>query len=178
MNMTATAPVQLGFAHRLQLGARRMLIPLEFVAVTLDLDEDAAVELAESAALWPAWNLATREDGRRRKIHVWRGSLATVGRDSVEPWMAGESHGSTESRPTLCSVIAEVLPAAFNRSPETAYIRGTELAWRFCCSMDLIADLIAEGEIQQVGERSRPKETPIVSWLSVRDFLTRRELGR
>jgi hypothetical protein len=56
-------------------------------------------------------------------------------------------------------------------------VRATELAWRFCCSKDLIARLIAQGEITAGRDaRRKAKESPKILYASVTEFLKRRLL--
>jgi hypothetical protein len=164
---------QLGFSHRLKLGPRRMLIPLEFCMVTFSRDEDQVLELVENGVLAPSWNLATRADGRRRKIHIWRGAVEDY--DPEDDNLGGVA--APPHRAELDDIIDLCLPSDL-RSPtsELSSVRGTELAWRFCCSMDLIADLIRDGELAQAGPAARPKESPQILRASVTQFLRRRAL--
>ena len=151
----------------LPLGARRMLIPLEVAMVALDTDEDGVAAMAEDGTLWPCWNLAAR------KIHVWRKCL----------------EGNDIPRGSLDRIIAEALPRPVQNREELDWlfgkdapgpppvVRATELAWRFCCSKDLIARLIAQGEITAGRDaRRKAKESPKILYASVTEFLKRRLL--
>jgi hypothetical protein len=141
-----------------------MLLPLVFFEVMAGLDAEGARAACEDGTLWPAWNLATLTgEHHRLALHVWRGA--------VEQWQPGRI---SAPKGNLDDVIARVLPSPSLASGGPATVAVTELAFRWCCSAELIADLIRAGELRTFGKRAVPNATPRVLHSSVVDFLKRR----
>jgi hypothetical protein len=163
--MTALSPSQStpppGRTFRLP--GRRLLLPVIFVMVLLSIDENKALELAESGALW-AFNLSARADGRR-KVHYFRNSIELYN-PAAGP---GRRTGSLEH------VIASVLPSISGQGVGVPTVRGSELAWRWCLSQGTVANLIGNGDLREVGQRSG-SESPRISIDSAAQFLARRSL--
>lgn len=162
MNAAATIPATSTTAIRVH--PRRMLLPLIFFEIVGGLDAEAARGACEDGSLWPSFNLAAATgSGHRLELHVWRGALENCqpGRD-VKP------------RGDLNRIIAAVLPWPGTPSANPATVGATELAFRFCCSISLIGELIRAGEIAVLGKPPGPKITPRVSCSSAVEFLKRR----
>lgn len=160
--MTQTAPIVKAPAPPL-IPARRKLLPLSFVEVLLSIDEDKALEMAESGELWPAFNLARCIDGKR-KIHVWRGAIEQ---------RLKQTPGKTTD--TFEAIVTSILPPLGMTPAASAIIRGAELAWQFCLSRAAIANLIGAGELREVGRHNPVMESPRISYNSVAEFLKRRQ---
>jgi hypothetical protein len=131
--------------------------------VLLGIDADHANWLAEDGTLWPAFDLSS-PGSMRQKIHVFRDSLL-------------DYHLDGKFKPTigLDQGIDLILPALLNAKPETAIVRATELAFRFCLCAESITKLIIAGELREVGSHSSP-QTPQISRASIVAFLKRRAI--
>jgi hypothetical protein len=159
MTSIATTP-----ANSIRLHPRRFLLPLAFFLVFSGLDEDSGRKLCEDGSLWPAFNLATGiGEGHRLALHVWR--------EAVLQWPPSQA---VRLNGDLDKIIAAVLPSQSPGSGSQAAIGATELAFRFCCSVDLIANLVRSGELRTFGKPSRPKATPRILQSSAVEFLKRR----
>jgi hypothetical protein len=121
--------------------------------------------LVDDFKLWPAFNLATSMDGRR-KIHLWRGCV-----EQYEP-------GRKMRRGKLADIIAAILPPLGSKPAATETVRGSELTFRFCCCHNRIADLVCAGELCEVGRHSPVSQTPRISYASAAKFLESRVICR
>ena len=114
----------------LPLPARKPLLTLSTVSTLLDLRRQAVVEACAEGTLAWAWDFATR-GAQRSELRVWRGSVAawrqTQGRDGAAHMPEAEG-------------LAELLPGHYDP-------RSSEITYRWEISRDLLADLIATGEI-------------------------------
>jgi hypothetical protein len=156
------SPISPPTGRTFRLPGRRLLLPVIFVMVLLSIDENKALELAESGAVW-AFNLSARADGRR-KVHFFRDSIELYNPTA----MPGRRTGTIEH------VIASVLPS-IGQGVGVATIRASELSWRWCLSQGSVANLIDSGDLHEIGQRSG-SESPRISRDSAAQFLNRRAI--
>jgi hypothetical protein len=147
----------------LRLDARRKLLPLAFFCVVSGIEMREAAILAEERTLFPCFNFATHENGRR-ELRVWRGA--------VESWTPD---GPSVPKPDLETVVALVLPMLGINSPGRATVAGADFARRCCLSRVFINVLIGAGHLAVVGKRSL-NATPRLSYASLKTFLLSRAL--
>jgi hypothetical protein len=155
--MTISPPI----TSTLRIAPKRTLLPLVFVQVALDMDEDKALELIEDGWLYPAWNIGIGND--RRLIRFWRESLL-----AYQP-------GQRPAKVPLADVIAAAMPAYLAHAKEPKMIRGPELKTRLSCAASHIVHLIRAGELKAATKPNR-NAAPVIFFASVVDFLKRREL--
>jgi hypothetical protein len=141
--------------------SRRKLLPLQFFCILHGVESDVALQLVEDHALYPAFNLSSRSDGKR-KVHLWRGAIQEF------------RYGKPASKPKLEQIIDATLPMLGLTDTEAATIRGVELAYRFCLCSDSIAQMVRAGELREIGHHDPINETYRISYGSVVSFLERR----
>jgi hypothetical protein len=143
MTALSTTPTAPPTGRTFRLPGRRLLLPIIFVMVVFSIDENKALELAESGTLW-AFNLSARAAGRR-KVHFFRDSIELYNPTA----MPGRRTGSLEQ------VIASILPSVAGQGSGIATVRASELSWRWCLNQGTVANLIDSGELREVGQHSR-----------------------
>lgn len=158
----------------IRIPASRTLLPLEFVQVLLDIDEDQVLSLICSAALEYAWDIASR-DADRREIRVWR--------ESVSDYMTHDDGPRTPARVRVSASHQDDGPAYQAVLPSSRPdFRTTELARSWTASSTHIHQLVADGLIQENAEdrRTRPASGPNsyikVTRASVISFLLSRRI--
>jgi hypothetical protein len=151
-------------APTLRLHPLRTLIPLEFFGVLQGLKLTRAYELVDDFRIWPAFNLATNMDGRR-KIHLWRGCVEQYQPRRIMP------------KGKLADIIAAILPPLGNPPPAAPMVRGSDLTFRFCCSHSRIQDLVRAGELREFGRHPRDGQSCSISYASAAKFLETRVVG-
>jgi hypothetical protein len=141
--------------------ARRKLLPIVFPMVLFGVDEDGAVALAESGAIW-AFDLSGGRMGKR-KLHFYRDDLLNYREGAAKKIVGVEN------------VISSILPFLGDKAPAAASIRAIELSWRWCLCSSVISELLSSGELREVSPRARGAGiSPQVSYSSAFAFLERR----
>ena len=163
MSARLACPAVASKGSALNLPPLRRLIPAQVFGIFHGMRMRDVFDLVEDGSLWPAFNLATRTDGRR-KIHLPRAVLESYEPDRVAP------------KDDLAQVIASILPPLGLSKPDAATIRGGDLCFRWCCSYKRVMQLVRAGELREVGRHNSVRESPKISWASAAKFLERRVL--
>jgi hypothetical protein len=158
---TSTAPPA---PPALKLNPIRRLIPLEWLCILHAMEVRDALDEVEAGALSPAFNLATDPNGRKRKIHLWRGVVESYAPDRAMPKFE------------LKQVIESVLPPLGIADPAKVVVRGSDLCDRLCCNRVRSMMLVRAGEWREVGRHDPVRESPRISRESIVRFLHRRAL--